>query len=190
MSEMRRARESELEPALIAAILPLGPMYAEIQLHNAGLGPALEVQAKISVQPPNNALERNWRYSVLVRDKPIRFLMPDQKVSGQLSTIHELVKQYDEILIDISWKNVFDRPNKRQFRYKLQSLIDGWYKAGQLRPPEEMPEKIEELVKVVKELKDEVKGIKAVMGRRTYTRATLDESFGGEHRGCEPSSTP
>ncbi len=149
VSEMRTAREAQTDSDLIAGPVPLGPIYLQVQLQNAGPGPAKDVELAISLSPQHGKEVRVWRSPVMLASQTEYFLLPGDK----LDALSELAKTHDQLLLEVRWKNVFNEEKANSSTHDLANLAEGWYKAGNLLQPEDIPEQL----KKIREILDKVR---------------------------------
>lgn len=147
--EMRRTRESELEPHLIASLEPMGSNYGMIRVQNIGGGPALNVEIVISVRPENESLRRTWRSPTAWPSQIDEFLMPSSSPSGQLPTLKQLESEYAEVCVDAKWHNLMGKNRSRSFNFDLHKQQEGWYHAGRLRKDFDVEDTLKEVRKAL-----------------------------------------
>jgi hypothetical protein len=158
--EMRKARENQTDSKLIATPVSSHRIYAEIQLENMGPGPAHNVELSISLDPPLQTTTRTWKHPVLSAGQKEYFLLPyEQNKSGPLGSLREPAEKHDNLIVDYKWKNVFDVEQSFSATYKLSDLVEGWYNAGRLIPPDDLPKQIEETNKTLDNIHKELEKI-------------------------------
>jgi hypothetical protein len=122
--EMREAREMDTDPYLIATIVPISPVHVKLQILNAGRGPAFSVIANVFFDPLENSKTQVWRTPILLPGIQEYFRLPDDE--GQLSI---LSVKYQNLVVEVSWKNSFRKPRKERYVINLKELEDGWFQA-------------------------------------------------------------
>lgn len=152
VKEMRKARESEIEPYVVSSLNPYGPAYAQIRIDNIGRGPALNVKVRIAVHPNNDALTRVWQHPVMLPDSSYTFLLPSRTQTGSLPSIRQLTDEYSEISTEIDWINSFGRKKRNFTSFNLQKQIQGWYNAGHIMPPEDTTTQIKNICDAVEKV--------------------------------------
>ena len=88
------------------------------------------------------------------------FLLPyDQSKTGPLDPLRELAQKHSSLKVDLKWMNVFDVEQSSSITYKLSDLVEGWYNAGRLIPPDDLPKQIEETNKTLDNIHKELEKI-------------------------------
>jgi hypothetical protein len=144
--EMKVARENQSDSYLIASPVSMGTIHAQIQLENAGPGPALDIELSISLDPPLQTTERKWRHPVMHVNQKEHFLIP-QKGGGSLDSLQQLGERHTNLNIELRWKNIFGKQKSSSAKYNLRELAEGWYNAGNLIKPDDLPEQMEKVAK-------------------------------------------
>ncbi len=157
---MKKARENQTVSTLIATPVSSHRIYAEIQLENMGPGPARNVELSIYLDPPLQTTTRTWKHPVLSAGQKEYFLLPyEQNKSGPLDSLRELAQKHDNLIVDFKWTNVFDVEQSSSTTYKLSDLVEGWYNAGRLIPPDDLPKQLEETNKTLDNIHKELEKI-------------------------------
>jgi hypothetical protein len=123
VSEMRTARENQDDANLIASPIALGPICAQVQLQNAGPGPALNVEISISLDPPLDTPMRTWRHPAFLVGQIEHFLLPGEKIDA----LRELAEKHKNLVINLKWENIFGRQKSKSKTFNLHDLAEGWY---------------------------------------------------------------
>jgi hypothetical protein len=157
--EMKIARENQLEANLIASPVPMGSIYAQVQLENAGPGPAFNVELSISLDPPLQTNTNIWKHPSFLVGKKELFLLPYEiNGNGSLPSLQETGAKHEKLIIIVKWKNIFGHKKITSNTYKLNELADGWYKAGLLMP-EDLPAQMKETTKVLDKIHQDIEKI-------------------------------
>ena len=142
ISEMRLARASQADANLIASPIPLGPVSAQVQLQNAGPGPASDIEVSISLDPPLDTSVKTWRRPALLVGQMEHFLLPTSNIAG----LRELAEKHGSLVITLKWKNIFGQDKSFSAVHNLHDLAEGWYNAGHLIPPDNIATRFKEAV--------------------------------------------
>lgn len=132
--EMRRAREAESEPHLVAALIPFGVLYVKLRIYNTGPGPALNVRASISLAPPNGIEARNWQHPALISGAHEDFRLP----GGEYS-LEKLASMHDKLIVALQWYNAFRHTQSAKYEFDFKEQKEGWVQSGLLVPPDDIP---------------------------------------------------
>lgn len=147
--EMRVARENQSDANLIAIPVLVHQIYSEIQLVNAG--PALDVELSISLDPLLQTTEKTWRHPAFLVGQKENFLLPMGDPS-KLDSLHELANKHNNVVVNIKWKNIFRKSKSYSASYNLNDLMQGWYNAGHLIPPNDVPTQMKELTTTLEKI--------------------------------------
>lgn len=150
--ETRRAREAEVEPELVASLIPIGGNWlVKLRINNVGNGPALGIKAKFRLEPANDVADVNWFHPVLISGAFEDFRMPGGKHS-----LKRLSEEHDKLIIEMSWINSFKKKKEKKVVFDFKSMIEGWSEVRMLLPPEEISTQLGQI-------KDELARIKTIM---------------------------
>lgn len=163
--EMKKAREDQADANLLASPIPFGPLYAQIQLRNAGLGPALDVELNIVFEPPLQTTPKTWKYPSFSVNQIENFLLPQEKGSGALETLQDAATKHNTVEIKLKWKNIFGRSKSFNASYNLNELADGWYNAGHLIPPEDLATQMKEATQTLDKIHRDLDHIRSELNR-------------------------
>jgi hypothetical protein len=167
--EMRLAREAELEAHLVVSLEPMGASHAKLAIRNAGGGPALDLEVKLSVRPSIERYGKIWRQSAIWPGQSEYFLLPHETLNGQLPTMQQLAdEQYDDLLVSVVWRSLSGKGSSISAEYNLKSQIEGWYFAGALRPEQSVGESLKKLATDTHNIYDNLKGIKTAIQAIQY----------------------
>ena len=64
--EMRRTREGENKPLLVATPIPFARLNVKLRIYNTERGPAINIQALIRLEPEQDVQPGIWTHSALV----------------------------------------------------------------------------------------------------------------------------
>ena len=156
--EMKVARENQSDSYLAASPVSMGTIHAQIQLENAGPGPALDIELSISLDPPLDTTERNWHHPVLLVNQKEHFLIP-QKRGGSLDSLQQLGERHTNLNVELKWKNIFGKQKSSSAKYNLRELAEGWYNAGNLIKPNDLPEQMEKVTKSLESIHKDIEEI-------------------------------
>ncbi|MEX2030705.1 MAG: hypothetical protein WD906_07030 [Anaerolineales bacterium] len=159
LREMRLAREYQLDAIVTAAPVPMGPIYAQLRLHNAGPAPAIDVKVSIRLEPTLNTPKREWRHPVVGVGQVEHFLLPEPPDTSQITDLRTLAERHTALVVELSWKNVFGKASSNARSFGLRELQEGWYAAGHLVPEEDLPVLVEGLAKTLSKLENHVEKI-------------------------------
>lgn len=98
--EMKVARETQPDTYLIASPVSLGTIHAQIQLENAGPGPALDIELSISIDPPLQTAERIWHHPVILVNQKEHFLIPQNR-GGSLDSLKQLGERHTNLIMGL-----------------------------------------------------------------------------------------
>ncbi len=140
VTEMRRAREAESEPHLVATLIPFGTMDVKLRVHNAGRGPALEIKTVFWLDPANNTTTRTWLHPVLLSNAFEEFILPGNEFS-----LEKLASEHERLIVDLHWLNAFGRGHNTKFEVDLRQQKEGWSKVGFLTRPDDIPIQLEKI---------------------------------------------
>jgi hypothetical protein len=148
--EMRRAREAEVEPHLVATLVPISYKHVKLRIQNAGRGPALHIEATIYLEPANGTKPQTWRHPVLLSGAFEDFLMPGPNIKE----LPELAAKHDKVVVDLTWSTAFRRTQRATREIHLKQLGEGWLEAGLILAPEDVPTQL-------KGIRDEIQKIRS-----------------------------
>ena len=131
--EMKIARENQTDANLVATPISADRVYAEVQLVNAGPGAALDVELSISLEPLLETAVKTWYSPSFLVGQKENFLLP------RLDSLHELANKHNSVMVKVKWKNIFGKSKSFSASYNLNNLAQGWYNAGHLIPPDDIP---------------------------------------------------
>jgi len=158
--EMKAARENQTASNLIVTPVSSQRAYAEIKLENIGFGPASNVVLSISLDPPLQTTTRTWKHPLLSVGQKEYFLLPyEQNKAGPLDTLRDIAQKHNNLIVDLKWISVFNIEKSFSTTYKLSELVEGWYNAGRLIPPDDLPKQIEETNKTLDNIHKELEKI-------------------------------
>jgi len=120
VSEMRRAREAESEPQLVANLIPLGAMSLKLRISNAGRGPALNIKAAIRLVSKTDNSEETWSHPVLLSNGHEDFRLPGDSNNNYLD---KLASKYEKLVVDLEWHNSFRRRQNSKFVIDLRQQL-------------------------------------------------------------------
>jgi hypothetical protein len=133
VSEMRQAREAESEPQLVATLIPLGGMAIKLRIANAGSGPALDIKAIISLEPKKEDNTATWIHPVLLSNSHEDFRLP-----GENNHLEKLASNFDNLIVELSWHNSFNKLRQKRIEINLKRLYEGWTKVKFLIHPDDV----------------------------------------------------
>jgi hypothetical protein len=133
VSEMRRAREEETTPYLIASLFPIGQKFVKLQIHNAGRGPALNVEADIRFNPANGTQSHHWKHPIMLPGTHEDFRIP-----GSEFNIDKLAEIYQSVGVDLHWSNSFRKKQDATYEINFQEQRDAWSGTPWLTHPPEV----------------------------------------------------
>jgi hypothetical protein len=156
--EMRTARENQTDANLIASPVPLPAIYAQVQLENAGPGPALNVELSISLDPPLRTSIKTWHHPALLVGQKEHFLLPSER-DDTIDALRELAEKHKNLVINLKWKNIFGRNKSFSATYNLHDLAEGWYNAGHLIAPKDTPTQLKNITEVLDKIHRDLENI-------------------------------
>ena len=162
--EMRRAREAENEPHLVAALIPFGPLNVKLRIYNTGPGPALSIEAAIYLEPAHDTERRIWHHPALLSGAHEDFRLP-----GGEYALEALASKYDKLVVDMHWRDTFKRSHHARYDIDFKKQKEGWFKVGLLVPPDDL------LIQVGK-IKDELSKIREGL-EQVQRRHDMSELF-------------
>ena len=155
VSELRSARLAQADANIIAVPVPMGPVSIQVEMYNAGPGPALELEISIALRPQLDTPRKTWRNPALLVGQKEHFLVP----TPEIEALGDLGEKYEELFIELSWKNVFGARRQVSSSHNLQQLAEGWYEAGHLIPPGDVPGQMKEILDVLKRMRQDLDAI-------------------------------
>lgn len=158
--EMRIAREGQIDANVVASPVPMGPLYVQVVMQNAGPGPAFDVEISLSLEPPLDTPAKTWRHPVLMVNQKEKFLPPTREIQA----LRDLAESHDYLVVDIRWNNLFGKEHSTSNRHNLASLVEGWYEAGHLIPPADFESQMDDISKTLKKLRGDVDKIARSLG--------------------------
>lgn len=172
--EMRYAREAEAKPYLVATLVPRGAKIVFLRVHNAGRGPALNIEAVIHLDSTNATKPFTWRRAVLLSNEFQDFKF----AGGGIFKLDELAAKYNKVILDLKWSNVFGHEEEERSEIDLKRQWESWSDGWALLGVGETPELLEKIGRELREIKDEIKAInrdrrmsELVSGYRSENRA-------------------
>jgi len=168
--EMRIAREEQSEPHLVAVLVPLGPKSVKLRIRNAGPGPAVRIEGTIRPDPAVESETRIWRHPVLIPGDFEDFSPP-----GRLFNFEQLAAKYDKVFFDVTYSTSFGRARNAHMEINLKLQLEGWYNAGILLAPRDLPGRVEELRQELSEIKSELRSLTSELRSDRVTREMADE---------------
>ena len=158
--EMKKARENQSDSELIAIPVSADRVYAEIQLENIGPGPAHNIELSISLNPPLQTTTRTWKHPALSIGQKEYFLLPYEQNKIGIDSLRELAQKHESVTVNLKWINIFGvTKSPPPTTYKLNELVEGWYNAGRLIPPDDLPKQIAETNKTLDNIHKELEKI-------------------------------
>lgn len=149
LKEMTKARKAEFQPHIKASLERVGPIAVELLLKNVGKGAAIDVHAKFSVQPSEEA-EKNWHHPLLSPgDSELFFLEP--------SDLKELAERYDAVVVHGSCKDVFGELHEIDERIDLKKVQKGWHEPGVVLKGS-LEERVREIGKKLERISTKIEG--------------------------------
>ena len=131
VKEMRMVREAELEPHIIASLIPFGPLYVKLQIKNVGPGVAFDVNSTWKLEPLNNTEEQYWRQPVMPPETLAEFRLPNEQ-----NLLTELASNHNKLVINLLWRNIYKKDYSDVVEIDLIGLRDAWTKTKWLVSPE------------------------------------------------------
>lgn len=159
VSEMRKARENQVDANLIALPVGLGLIYVQVELQNAGPGPAFDVEISISLDPLLDTPERVWKHPALLVGQTEFFLLPGKDIEA----LRVLAERHNNLVIKLGWNNAFGHHKSTSAAYNLHNLAEGWYNAGRLMPPDDIPTQLKETTEVLEKIQGDLENILRVL---------------------------
>ena len=143
------------QPQLISTLIPFAALSAKLRIQNVGHGPALQITARIQLQPSSEE-PTLWCQPAMVSGAFEDFLLPDLGCSAQLPSFRQLAEQYDRLVVHLEWFNIFSRKRNTMYEIDLKQQVQGWYSAHRLIQPEELPEQLAAIQEELKGIKEEL----------------------------------
>ena len=155
--EMRSARKNQLDANLIAFPVELGLIHAQVQLQNAGPGPALDIEITISFFPLLDIDSRIWRHPSFLVGQVENFLLPGKDIEA----LREIAEKHEELVINLRWKNLIGHQKSKSVTYNLHALVEGWYKGGRIIPPKDMTSQLMDIDKHLEKIHEDLNRIES-----------------------------
>jgi hypothetical protein len=147
--EMRLAREAEIEPQIVADLIPLGGWLVKLRIYNAGNGPANDIDAIIRLQPDKNIPKQTWVHPVLLSGAYHEFW-----ILGDTRSLQDMAAEHEKLIIEISWKNSFKRLKAKVIEFDLKSIVEAWSGTRMLLPTPDISAQLEKMTDELKRIKD------------------------------------
>ena len=173
--EMKTARENQTDANLVAAPVSAHRIYAEVQLVNAGPGAALDVELSISLEPLLETVVKTWYHPAFLVGQKENFLLPMAHPS-RLDSLRELANKHNSVIVNVKWKNIFGKSKYFSASYNLNDLAQGWYNAGHLIPPDDIPTQMEKVTKSLDEIHDDIERISRSLNPPNYPKTLNTKS--------------
>jgi hypothetical protein len=154
LKEMREARKAELRPCIKASLDLIGSDIVVLKIQNIGKGAAIDINAEFSLEPSENA-KATWQYRLLSSTESKRFLLPDP---DKKYTLDALTEKYKEVIVKISYKDVFNEMHEETLSINLKEFKEGLFGSIMLLDTS-MKEHIEDIKKHIKEISKNLKEI-------------------------------
>jgi len=130
--EMQRTREAELEASLITTVVHMGGPHVKLRLQNVGQGPALDIEARIRLEPIGTSENRTWRNPALLSGDFQDFKFPD--TTDKPFDLNYLAENYDNVCIDLHWSSLLHKGQSAKHKINLKDHKEGSWQAGALLP--------------------------------------------------------
>lgn len=147
--EMRKAREAESEPQLVATLIPLGGMIIKLRISNVGGGPALDIKAVISLEPNKEDNTATWMHPALLSNNHEDFRLP-----GDNNYLDKLASNFDKLVVDLEWHNSFNKFREKTFKLDLKRLHEGWTNVKFLVHPDDVSGQLGKIKDELSHIKD------------------------------------
>lgn len=174
--EMKTARENQSDSNVIAFPVTMGQIHAQIQLENAGPGIALDIELSISLDPPHQKATKIWKHPVLLVGQNELFLLPYEEGSSGLESLKQLAEKHNNLVVKLKWNNIFGHARTFHATYKLSELAQGWYNAGHLIKPKDLPEQMQKVTKSLDEIHDDIERIGRNLNPPNYPKTLKTEN--------------
>ena len=156
--EMKTARENQTDSNLVTTPVLAHRIYAEIQLVNAGPEAALDVKLSISLEPLLETVVKTWHHPSLLVGQKENFFLPMANPSTS-DSLCELADKHNSVKVRVKWNNIFGKHKSFSASYNLNDLAQGWYNAGHLIPPDDIPSQMQKITKSLDEIHDDIEQI-------------------------------
>lgn len=147
--EMRKAREAESEPQLVATLIPLGGMAIKLRISNAGGGPALDIKTIIWLEPSQEDNAATWVHPVLLSNTHEDFRLP-----GENNYLDKLAANFDRLIVELEWHNSFNKLSQKTIKLDLKRLHEGWTKVKFLVHPDDSSVQLGKIKDELSHIKD------------------------------------
>ena len=158
LKEMREARKTELRPYIKASLDLIGPVVI-LKIQNIGKGTAIDTNVEFSLEPSENT-KTTWSYRLLSPSESKRFFLPEPDKKDKLD---ELTEKYKEVIVKISYKDVFNETHNETVSINLKEFEEGLFGSRMIldtsmkKDIEEVKKYIEEISKNLKEISNQIK---------------------------------
>ena len=123
LKEMREARKADLKPCIKASLDLIGSDTVVLKIQNIGKGAAIDTNAEFSLEPSEN-VKATWKYRLLGSSESKRFLLPDP---DKKYTLDALTEKYEEVIVKINYKDVFNETHKETVSINLKEFKEGLF---------------------------------------------------------------
>ena len=155
---MKIANLNQIDSNLVATPVSADRIYAEVQLVNAGPGTALDIELSISLEPLLQTVAKTLHHPVFLVGQKENFLLPMANPSRR-DSLRELAEKHNSAKVDVKWKNILGHSKSFSESYYLDELAQGWYNAGHLIPPDDIPIQMQEAIEALNNIHKDLENI-------------------------------
>jgi hypothetical protein len=162
--EMRKARASAVLPRVMITIKALGAQIGWPQITNVGVGPAIDVRARMTYLP--GGPEVVWRAHVLAPGEVHQLFAPDPDSPGQvIHHLDKLVKHYSHIRLVATYRDALGEAVASDETFEIREWWQIVQDAKVRLPHDPAEETVKELTNIGKQLKSLADDLKALRQR-------------------------
>ena len=155
--EMIQARKTSSEPYVKPILQNVGPVAVKLVLKNVGLGPALDLDIKITSKPVEG--ERHWTHRVLAPGDFTSFFPPHT-----IMEMEKLVENFELMRFEGTYKTLYGDVRNISEEINFKEVIKSWTDADVIWE-ESSEEILENIRKELDAIKNTLSSIKASLDR-------------------------
>ena len=123
LKEMREARKAELRPYIKAALESYSESTIVLKIQNIGKGAAIDVNVEYALKSVED-VESVWEYPLLSSGELKKIHLPELN-KEKTAMLKEAIKKYKEIIVKISYNDVFNERHEKVFHINLKEFEEG-----------------------------------------------------------------
>ena len=175
--EMRKARKNELRPYIQAALEFYGESESTIilKIQNIGKGAAIGVAVEYSLKLSED-VKLVWKYPLLSSGDVKKIYIPELNKEKTVM-LKEAIKKYNEIIVKICYKDVFNEKHEKVSHINLKEFEEGL--SGTIKESS-IEENLDWIRDYVSDIKKDIKLLSTSLKEISNQIKRKDEGGGGE----------